>query len=321
MPTMAKRYNDFSSFLRAKFHCRIQKITIDAGFSCPNRDGTLSLDGCAFCDGKGSGSGAFPQGLCIADQVRQAKVLLGRRYKAKKFIAYFQAFTNTYAPVEILRERYDQALADSDVVGLSIGTRPDCVDRRKLDLIQGYTHTRMVWIEYGLQSMHDRTLASINRRHTFEDFVRAVRITQGRDILICAHVILGLPGESKEDILRTAEAMGRLGIDGIKIHSLYVVKGTPLARFCHTSKWSPIDESTYVDWVVSFLERLPPDMTIHRLTGDPAPATLLCPQWALGKQRTLSLIDLALADRNTRQGRLFGAPTTEKDPINKKLRH
>jgi radical SAM protein (TIGR01212 family) len=310
MAIMAQKYNDFSSFLKTRFHCKVQKITIDAGFSCPNRDGTLSLAGCAFCDGKGSGSGAFPHGVSIADQVRQAKVLLGRRYNVKKFIAYFQAFTNTYAPVEILRERYDQALMDSDVVGLSIGTRPDCVDCRRLDLIQGYTNTRMVWIEYGLQSMHNRTLASINRRHTFEDFVRAVGMTQGRGILICAHVIIGLPGETKEDILETGEAIGRLGIDGVKIHSLYVVKGTALARFCQASNWSPIDQATYVDWVVSFLERLPPDMIIHRLTGDPAPATLLCPRWALEKQRTLSLIDHALADRNTRQGRRFGTLTT-----------
>lgn len=305
---MARRYNDFNSYLRKHFGCRVQKITIDAGFSCPNRDGTLSSTGCIYCDGKGSGTGAAASGQSIRDQIQGAKDRLAARYKAEKFLAYFQAYTNTYAPCDILRKRYDEALADPDIVGLAIGTRPDCVDEKKLDLIEKYTATHMVWIEYGLQSMHNRALKRINRGHTFEDFVLAVRMTQGRNILICAHVILGLPGESKQDILDTAAATADLGIHGIKIHSLYVLKGTPLARLYRAGDCTTIDQSTYVDWVVAFLQRLSPETVVQRLTGDPNPYGLLAPAWCLNKHQTLSLIHTTLEERDTCQGSLYGGP-------------
>jgi radical SAM protein (TIGR01212 family) len=225
-----RRYNDFNTYLRKRFGCRVQKITIDAGFFCPNRDGTLCFNGCIYCNGQGSGTGAARTGESIRKQIQQAKARLATRYKARKFIAYFQAFTNTYASCDILHRRYDEALVDSEIVGLAIGTRPDCVDEAKLNLIEEYTATHMVWIEYGLQSIHNRTLETINRRHTFEDFVRAVRMTEGRNILICAHVILGLPGESRADVLDTATALAELSIDGVKIHSLYILRDTPLGR-------------------------------------------------------------------------------------------
>ncbi len=302
---MARRYNDFNSFLRQRFGCRVQKISIDASFSCPNRDGKLSSSGCIYCDGKGSGSGAAARGQSIRDQIQQAKARLAVRYKANKFLAYFQAFTNTYSPCGILQKRYDEALADTDIVGLAIGTRPDCVDEEKLGLIQRYTATHMVWMEYGLQSVHDRTLKTINRGHTFGDFVRAVEMTQGRNILICAHVILGLPGESRQDILDTASAVADLGIHGIKIHSLYVLHGTPLAHLYKTGGFTALDQDTYVDWVVGFLERLSPEIIIQRLTGDPNASALVAPAWALQKQHTLSQIRKRLEDRDTCQGKLY----------------
>ena len=302
---MTKRYHDFSSYLRRMFGCRVQKIIIDAGFSCPNRDGALSTAGCLYCNGKGAGSGAAQRGESISEQISRGKERLVRRYKAKKFFAYFQAFTNTYGPPHILRKTYDQAISDRDIVGLAIGTRPDCIDGEKLDLVERYTETHMVWIEYGLQSMHDRTLQAINRGHSFQDFVRAVSMTQGRDILICAHVILGLPGESKQDILDTASAVADLGIHGIKIHSLYVENHSPLARLYHAGVFKSIDQSAYVDWVVAFLERLPPNMVIQRLTGDPDPGSVLAPPWAMNKQQTLSLIQRALERRDTCQGRYY----------------
>ena len=302
---MRRRYNDFSSYLRQRFGCRVQKITIDAGFSCPNRDGRLSFSGCIYCDGQGSGTGAAARGQSIWDQIQQAKARLAVRYKAKKFLAYFQAFTNTYAPLDTLQKRYDEALADPDVVGLAIGTRPDCVDEEKLGLIERYAATHMIWMEYGLQSMHNRTLKKINRGHTFEDFVRGVHITQGRNILICAHVILGLPGESKQDIMDTASAVAGLGIDGIKIHSLYVLHGTPLADLYRAGGFTALDEDTYVDWVVAFLECLDPDIIVQRLTGDPNPSSLLTPAWTLRKQHVLSRIQKTLESRDTRQGRRF----------------
>jgi radical SAM protein (TIGR01212 family) len=299
-----KPYSDFSSYLRQRFGCRVQKITIDAGFSCPNRDGTLSSLGCIYCDGKGSGTGAAARGASILNQIQQGKARLAARYKAKKFIAYFQAFTNTYGPCEILRKRYDEALADPDMVGLAIGTRPDCIDEERLNLIEGYGTTHMVWIEYGLQSMHNKTLKRINRGHTFEDFVHAVRMTQGRNIMICAHVILGLPGESKQDVLDTATAIADLGIQGVKIHNLYILKDTSLARICGATGFKCLDQHTYVDWVVAFMERLPSSIIVQRLTGDPDPDVLLDPPWALQKQRTLSLIHQAFKERGSCQGTL-----------------
>ncbi len=309
-----RRYNDFNSYLRKRFGCRVQKITIDGGFSCPNRDGTLSFGGCIYCDGKGSGTGAARRAESIKEQIQKAKARLAVRYRAKKFIAYFQAFTNTYAPCDTLRKRYDEALADSEIVGLAIGTRPDCVDAARLNLIQEYTATRMVWIEYGLQSIHNRTLEKINRGHTFEDFVQAVRMTQGRNILICAHVILGLPGESREDVLDTATALAGLGINGIKIHSLYILNGTPLASLFQQGGCTVLDQETYVEWVVAFLERLSPNIIVQRLTGDPDPSALLVPKWSLHKQQTLSLIKKTLEARETWQGKLFEQLPLDKGP-------
>jgi len=313
-PMTLRRYNDFNTYLRERFGCRVQKITIDASFSCPNRDGTLSFDGCIYCDGKGSGTGAARRAESIKEQIQKAKDRLAARYKAEKFIAYFQAFTNTYAPCDILRKRYDEALADSDIVGLAIGTRPDCVDAARLNLIQEYTATHMVWLEYGLQSIHNRTLEKINRGHTFQDFVQAVRMTQGRDILICAHVILGLPGESRKDVLDTATALAGLGINGIKIHSLYILKGTPLARLFQEGGCTVLDQETYVEWIAAFLERLAPNIIVQRLTGDPDPSALLVPGWSLNKQQTLSLIKKTQEARETWQGRLFKQLPLDKAP-------
>jgi len=301
----AKRYNDLSRYLRKRFGCRVQKITIDAGFSCPNRDGTLSSVGCIYCDSKGSGTGAAQRGESICDQIQRGKARLAVRYKAKKFIAYFQAFTNTYAPCDLLRSRYDEALRDPDMVGLAIGTRPDCVDEEKLALIESYGTTHMVWMEYGLQSIQNQTLRRINRGHTYEDFVHAVRMTQGRNIMICAHVILGLPGESKEDVLDTARVITEMGIEGVKIHSLYVLRDTPLARISQTTGFKSLDQATYVDWVVAFLEQLSPDIIVQRLTGDPFRADLIEPAWALKKQQTLSLIQQALEEKGSCQGSLY----------------
>lgn len=305
---MKKRYTDFATYLKNIFGCRVQKITVDAGFSCPNRDGTLSATGCLYCNGKGSGSGAAQRGWTIAQQIEHGKSRLASRYKAMKFLAYFQAFTNTHAPVEVLRHRYDQALQDPDVVGLAVGTRPDSIDEQKLDLIASYTASHMVWIEYGLQSASNRTLRAMNRGHTVEDFIRGVRLSQGRDILICAHVILGLPGESVEQVVETARLLAELGIDAVKIHNLYVEWNAPLAEHYRKGDVALLGQEDYVDWVIRFLEYLPPEMVIQRLTGDPDPTSLLAPDWALRKQQTLTLIARNLDYRRTFQGRQCGMP-------------
>lgn len=300
---MRQRYNDFNAYLKNIFGCRVQKITIDAGLSCPNRDGTISKDGCIYCNVRGSGTGAHSKGLSVIDQIVSAKSALFNRYKAKKFIAYFQSFTNTYGPFDTLKHLYEQALGVEDVVGISIGTRPDCVNEPILDLLQGYVDNYLVWIEYGLQSANDSTLALINRGHDFSCFKAAVNVTKNRGINICAHVILGLPQERKVHMLQTARAIADMEIDGIKLHLLYVVKGTKLDELYRTNKYRCLEQDEYIDIVCDFLERIPKHMVIQRLTGDPHPNELVAPKWSLKKMETIALIRKTLETRDTWQGK------------------
>jgi radical SAM protein (TIGR01212 family) len=302
---MTNRYYDLNSYLRKMFGCRVQKISLDAGLTCPNRDGRISTGGCMYCNSRGSGTGASRQGLSITEQITRGKEFLKKRYKAQKFIAYFQSFCNTYGPYEKLKGLYQEALAIDDIVGLSIGTRPDCIDESVLTLIEGYARDYLVWIEYGLQSIHDRTLALINRGHDVGCFKGAVDKTRGRGIKICAHVILGLPFEDRDDMLTTAKAVAAMGIDGIKIHLLYVVKGTRMEKLYLEGKYRCLEQEEYVNLVCDFLELLPPDMVIQRLTGDPHPHELVAPEWSLRKNETLSRIKEILADRGSRQGKGF----------------
>ncbi len=299
------RYNDFSSYLRQHFGCRVQKISIDAGLTCPNRDGTLATGGCIYCNARGSGTGAHARGLSITAQLHAGKLAMARRYQARKFIAYFQSFSNTYAPLERLKSLYDEALAVTDVVGLAIGTRPDCVSEPVLDLLQDYARRRLVWMEYGLQSARDATLAFINRGHDAACFLKAVRATRGRGIKICAHVILGLPHETRDDVLFTIRTLADAGIDGVKLHLLYVVKGTRLAALHHAGAYRCLGRREYVELVVDALERLPAEVVIQRLTGDPHPEELIAPTWCLDKSGTIKEIRAALELRDTRQGKLW----------------
>jgi radical SAM protein (TIGR01212 family) len=305
---MDKRYYDFNTYLRNIFGCRVQKITIDAGLSCPNRDGTLSTEGCIYCNDRGSGTGAYARGLSVTDQLLEGKRVLSKRYKAKKFIAYFQSFSNTYAPFDRLKKIYEEALAVENVVGLSIGTRPDCVDEPILNLLSGYSEDYLTWIEYGLQSAHDRTLAFINRGHDVACFKKAVNITRNRGIKICAHVIIGLPMEEKHHILETADTIADLKIDGIKIHMLYVVAGTKLEQVYLQGQYRCLEQQEYVNLVCDFIEHIPKDMVIQRLTGDPHPGELVAPLWSLRKAETLALIRQRLEQRGTWQGKL-ASPT------------
>jgi len=256
-----------------------------------------------YCNSRGSGTGASRQGLSITEQIMRGKEFLKKRYKAQKFIAYFQSFSNTYGPYEKLKGLYQEALAIDDIVGLSIGTRPDCVDESVLTLLERYAKDYLVWIEYGLQSIHDRTLALINRGHDVGCFKGAVDKTRGRGIKICAHVILGLPFEDRHDMLTTAKAVAAMGIDGIKIHLLYVVKGTRMEKLYLEGKYRCLEQEEYVNLVCDFLELLPPDMVIQRLTGDPHPYELVAPEWSLRKNETLSLISKIFADRDSWQGK------------------
>ncbi len=300
-PTQAKRYRDLRSFLQQRFGCRVHKITLDAGFTCPNHDGTKAVGGCIFCH---QGSGHSTQGaLSIREQLERGKAYLRKRQRAEKFLAYFQRYTSTYASVETLKALYDEALAVEDIVGLVVGTRPDCVPDPILDLLEGYTRETYVSIEYGLQSIHDRTLTLVNRAHGAAESLDAVKRTAGRGIHTCVHVMLGLPGETREEMLATARALATLPIDGIKIHLTYVLKHTVLGQMYLRGAYRPMEMQAYVETVCDILELLPPEMVIHRLTGDPPRDLLLAPQWALGKWKVLNAIQAELTCRESYQGR------------------
>ena len=215
-------YNEYSGYLKKMFGCRVQKIPLDAGLTCPNRDGSKGTGGCLYCDARGSGTGASARLPSLSEQIRQGKAFLGKRYGAGKFIAYFQSFSNTYAPREVLEKLYREALDQEGVVGLAVGTRPDCVNPEILDLLASFQKTHLVWVEYGLQSFLDETLRRINRGHSGEDFERAVLESRQRGLNVCAHVILGLPGEGLPEVLETARRLSGQDIQGLKIHSLYI---------------------------------------------------------------------------------------------------
>ncbi|MEA2061484.1 MAG: TIGR01212 family radical SAM protein [Thermodesulfobacteriota bacterium] len=297
-----RRYFDYNSYLRSIFGERVQKITVDAGLGCPNRDGTLSRGGCVYCNSLGSGSGLFKKGLTIPQQIEQGRKAMIIRYKARKFLVYFQSYTNTYTTCGHIKEMIDMAVEPQDVVGLAIGTRPDCVDEEKLDLIATYTETHLVWMEYGLQSVHNATLKRINRGHDFSAFENAVHMTRHRGINICAHVILGLPGETREMMLETARQIGRLGINGVKIHLLYVVKGTVLEAMWKKGAYQCMDQKSYVETVCDFIELLPENMVIQRITGDPHPEELVAPAWSLNRNKTFTMIQNTMESRGSSQG-------------------
>jgi radical SAM protein (TIGR01212 family) len=283
-------YLSLSTFLRSRFHERVQKIALDAGFTCPNRDGSKGTGGCLYCDSRGSGTGAWLRGIGIEEQMREGMAWAGRRYGARKFIAYFQAFSNTYGPLTRLEELYRQALVGPEVVGLSIGTRPDCVDNSRLDLIAQVGEGRMLWMEYGLQSASDETLRRIRRGHTVSAFVRAVEQSRSRGMLCCAHVIFGLPGEGRSEMEETVRLLADMRIEGVKFHQLFVVRGSALQELYEAGLYRPLDQEEYADLVARALLKLPKDTVIQRLTGDPPPGALVAPDWSQDKAGTIALI-------------------------------
>lgn len=300
-----KRYRTYSQYLKDKFGEKIYKVTLNANLGCPNRDGTKSFGGCIFCDDVGSFSQAHDLNLSISEQVSTGIDNLEKRFHAKKFIAYLQSYSNTYGNIQTLKPIYDATVNNDKIVGLSIGTRPDCVDEEKIDLIQTYTDTKEVWIEYGLQSINDKTLMLINRSHTAQEFINAVKITQNKGIKISAHVILGLKGENREDMMRTAKALADLGIDGVKLHSLCILKNSKLEPLYEKGEWTVLEEDEYVDLVCSFMELLPENVIIHRLAGNGYKKSLLAPLWLGQKFKTLNKIDNWFEEHNSWQGKYY----------------
>ncbi|WP_303720632.1 TIGR01212 family radical SAM protein [Malonomonas rubra] len=300
-----KAFRLYSTYLKQCFGGRVHKISIDAGFGCPNRDGGRDAHGCLFCDPGGSGAVGIERNEPIPVQIERAKELMRRKYRAKYFIAYFQPFSNTFAPVEVLRDCYDQALAVDDVVGLAVGTRPDCLPTEVLDLLAEYHQQTYFWLEIGLQTVHDKTLNFLQRGHDYQCFLDAHQQAKERGIKVCVHLILGLPGETREDILATAEEMARLQVDGVKLHLLHVLEGTPLGDLYKQGQVSMFEMEDYVELVVDVIERLPPDTLIQRLTGDGPRHILLAPLWSMNKWEVLNAIDDELEKRGTRQGDKF----------------
>jgi radical SAM protein (TIGR01212 family) len=249
--------------------------------------------------------------LSIRQQLERSKVYVCKRFKTDKYIAYFQSFSNTYAPIDQLRRLYDEALSVEGVVGLSIGTRPDCINTAVLELLADYARRYHIWLEYGLQSANDDTLLRINRGHDWRCFEQAVWASKPYGLNLCAHVILGLPGETRRDNVRTAQALAALGIDAVKLHLLYVVRGTAMEKLYRAGRYQCLSMEHYAEWVGDFLANLPGSVVIQRLTGDPHPRELVAPEWALDKKGTLERIESTLVNRNTWQGQNRGEPLQE----------
>jgi radical SAM protein (TIGR01212 family) len=298
-----KPYRSFSAHLRQHFGTRVHKISVDAGFSCPNRDGGREGSGCLFCDPTGSGAIGIDQRQSVAAQIEQGKEVMTRKYKASLFMAYFQPFSNTNAPVDLLRTLYDEALAVPDVVGLSVGTRPDCLPEAVVELLAEYNQRTYFWLELGLQTSHDRTLAWLRRGHDLNQFLTAYDAAKQNKLKVCVHVILGLPGETRQEMLATADLLADLQVDGVKIHLLHVLRGTPLGELYAAGQFELLSQGDYVELVVDMLERLHPATLIHRLTGDGPRDLLLAPLWSLNKWEVLNAIHAELDRRGSSQGR------------------
>lgn len=294
--------NTFGQHLLAKYGERVHKVAIDAGFTCPNRDGSKGRGGCTFCNNVSfSPNGRQPDP--IVEQIDAGRAVLARRTGARRFLAYFQAYTNTYDDVAVLKARYDTALAEEGVIGLSIGTRPDCAPEPVLDLLADYrAQGHEVWLELGLQSSFDETLRRVNRGHGFAEYCQALHAARERGLPVCTHLILGLPGEEPFHTRTTLARVLEEGVEGLKYHPLHVVKGTRLANEWRAGEYHPWTMAQYVRTVADLVEMTPPQVIHHRLTGTAAKSILLAPEWCNWKWRVLNAIEQELARRGTRQG-------------------
>jgi radical SAM protein (TIGR01212 family) len=301
-------YYKFSRYLREHFGCPVYKISVDAGFSCPNKDGKLSSDGCIFCDNRAFSPNTRQPPIPLDKQIAQGIHYGKKRYGAEKFIIYFQAHTNTYAPLSILRKKYDAIRKFENIVGIAIGTRPDCVNDEIMDIIAAYAPSYEIWLEYGLQSIHNTTLSTINRNHRYEDFLKAVAMAKVRNIKVCAHIIIGLPGESKNEVLATAKELGRLKVEGIKIHPLHVVRGTKLEQLYISNSYNPWGFNEFVDVVTEFLRYLWPRTTIQRIGADCPRQLLVAPLWVHRKGQLLAHIEKRAIEKGILQGDRSSAP-------------
>jgi len=304
---LLKPYLSYRTYLNEKYGKRIQKISIDAGFSCPNRDGTKGKGGCTYCIPRSFTPAYIESVQPIPHQLEKGKLLLEKRYKPDAYIAYFQSFSNTYGELDHLKALYEEALADPQVIGLSIGTRPDCVDSEKLDYLAELALEYDITIEYGLESSHQATLDRINRLDTIEMFDWAVDQTHQRNINMGAHVILGLPGESVEMMYETARFVAQRPIKFLKLHHLHIVKGTLLGRDYEREPFELFDLDSYLEVAGTFIRMLRPDMVLQRVVGETHPRHLLGPHWGLRSYEVIEKLESYMRERNWKQGDLFAA--------------
>lgn len=300
-----KRYNSLNYFLREKFGEKVFKISLDGGFSCPNRDGKISNGGCLFCSERGSGDYAGDRELSITKQFNDIKEMMAHKWKSGKYIAYFQAYTNTYAPIDELRRKYEEALNQKDVVAIAIATRPDCLDDEVLDLLEEINNRVYLWIELGLQTSNDVTSKKINRGYKLEAFEKAMKNLKERNIDVVVHDILGLPGETKEDMLNTIDYIANSGARGVKFHLLHLMKQTPMVKVYEKGELEFLSQEDYIDLITKGISMIPKEMVVHRLTGDAPRELLIGPMWSLKKWEVLNSIDKALEDNDLWQGKYF----------------
>ena len=284
-------YKDYSHWIREQFPFRVQKISVDAAFSCPNRDGRLSLGGCTFCDNKTFNPSYCDRGKSITQQLEEGKAFFAKKYPEMKYLAYFQAYSNTYAPLEELKRKYEEALAVDNVVGLVIGTRPDCVSDEALDYLQQLNQRTFLIVEYGIESANDNTLRRINRGHTFDCSRQAIIKAHQRGIITCGHIILGLPGEDEEEMLRQASTISQLPLDILKLHQLQIIKGTPLAKEYEAHPFHVFSAEEYVNLVIRYVSQLRNDLVLERFVSQSPPNMVIAPKWGLKNHEFTDLLN------------------------------
>lgn len=300
-----KRFHTWNYEMRSQFQDKVFKVMLDAGFTCPNRDGTIAKGGCTFCSARGSGDFAGSRRDDLVTQFNTIRDRQHLKWPNAKYIGYFQAYTNTYAPVEVLREYYEVILKQPGVVGLSIATRPDCLPDDVIEYLAELNERTYLWVEMGLQTIHDSTSELINRAHDTECYLRAVEKLRSHNIRVCTHIIYGLPQEDHEMMLATGKAVSRMDVQGVKIHLLHLMRKTPMVKQYEAGLLRFLERDEYVNLIVDTLEFLPPEMIIHRLTGDAPRELLIGPKWSLDKWPVLNGIDAELKRRDTWQGKLW----------------
>ena len=307
-----KPYRSLDYMLRERFGEKVYKVTLNGGMSCPNRDGTLGTRGCIFCSEGGSGDFAADVSLSVTEQIESQIALLSGKRPIQKYIAYFQAYTNTYAPVEYLRRIFKEAMSHPRIVALSVGTRPDCLGEEVLDLLEELNRIKPVWIELGLQTIHEKTAQYIRRGYRLSCFDQAVENLRKRNIEVIVHTILGLPGESREEILETMRYLNKKDIQGIKLQLLHVLKGTDLAYDYLAGRFHVYEREEYLALLIECLENLDPEIVIHRITGDGPKDLLIAPLWASRKREVLNLLHHQMKEQNSYQGKSLKVPDCER---------